>query len=369
MGFPTLRLTDEDKVRELVQKTTMTPPFRNDDIEIGSGGPRRNLGRSARRRRKKLLEIKQQLELVGSPRQDKPTRSEPNSARDSSAILPYDRNWTLPSVLETRKETQWNENDEKILLSQLGYIPGNVVRVAARVSDVACLKPTSDCISASSEFALNAPVVIQLYPLALRDQFERQAKGRINGRRCKGRKRKLGTLHDLQKGTNEQKEEDEQELTVGGALPENCSSNHHRNSEQAIVEPFPTIFWISHPVLRILISQLELSGFGAELEGRLQQDAVAQEKMNRAHKAYAQTRSAMMRPIDREQYMSETASASNWIRAALDEAKRGIAGIRNPRAVKCLHAHVAHHLAPGCCSGSVDNVIGHWVLEKLAEQS
>jgi hypothetical protein len=349
----------------------MTTPTLNKDIEIGSRGPRRNLGRSARRRRKKLLEIKQQLEVVGNPPQGESTRSETNGAQNPSAILPHDRNWTLPSVLETRKETQWNENDEKILLSQLGYIPGNVVRVAARVSDVACLKSFSDCLCATSEFAPNAPVVIQLYPLALRDQFERQAKGGINGRRCKGRKRKLNIEQDQQKDTSEQKEvqEDEQELAVDGALRENCSSTHPRSSEQAIVEPFPTIFWISHPVLRILISQLELSGFGAELEGRLQQDAVAQEKMNRAHKAYAQTRSAMMRPIDREQYMSETASASNWIRAALDETKRGIAGIRNPRAVKCLHAHVAHHLAPGCCSGSFDNVIGHWVLEKLAEQS
>jgi hypothetical protein len=46
---------------------------------------------------------------------------------------------------------------------------------------------------------------------------------------------------------------------------------------------------------------------------------------------------------------------------ALDDS-RGVAGIRNHAAVKCLHAHTAHYLA-----GCPDNVVGRWVVEKLRE--
>ena len=46
-------------------------------------------------------------------------------------------------------------------------------------------------------------------------------------------------------------------------------------------------------------------------------------------------------------------------------SERGVAGIRNRKAVKCLHAHLAHYLSGE--SGHEHNVIGKWVYERVDE--
>jgi hypothetical protein len=79
------------------------------------------------------------------------------------------------------------------------------------------------------------------------------------------------------------------------------------------------------------------------------------ETMSRAHRAYGEERQAMITENDRE-YISNR----GWDRA-LDTSK-GVAGIRNYGAVKCLHAHAAHFW-----SGCQDNVVGKWVSDEVAE--
>ncbi len=73
--------------------------------------------------------------------------------------------------------------------------------------------------------------------------------------------------------------------------------------------------------------------------------------MTEMHAAYASERWNMLTPKDKL-----VVEKKHWVRALRDV---GIAGIRNPASVKCLHTHYAHYLATG------QNLVGQWVHEAL----
>ncbi|MGA0123210.1 MAG: DUF501 domain-containing protein [Gaiellales bacterium] len=83
-------------------------------------------------------------------------------------------------------------------------------------------------------------------------------------------------------------------------------------------EPFPTAFWLSCPGLVQAVSRLEGAGGVRALERRL----AAEPELAASFDA-AMERHRALRPA----------------------YGLGIGGVRNPRAVKCLHAHVAFALA------------------------
>eukprot|EP00977_Amphora_coffeiformis_P012870 scaffold3267_cov142-Amphora_coffeaeformis.AAC.6 len=130
------------------------------------------------------------------------------------------------------------------------------------------------------------------------------------------------------------------------------------DSATEVLEPFPTLYWLTHPLLKIWVSKLGVNGWGVELEKRLQHDTAALERMKRAHLAYGQTRMQLVTPQDQTELQMR-----KWT-SALEEA-RGVAGIRNHAAVKCLHAHLAHYLSSD--AGSQDNVVGAWVVDAICE--
>ena len=75
--------------------------------------------------------------------------------------------------------------------------------------------------------------------------------------------------------------------------------------------------------------------------------------MKEAHQAYGEDRFSIITPED-----GEFIKSRRWD-SALD-ASRGVAGIRNPAAIKCLHAHAAHYW-----SGCSKNIVGQWVAEEV----
>jgi hypothetical protein len=77
------------------------------------------------------------------------------------------------------------------------------------------------------------------------------------------------------------------------------------------------------------------------------------ESMKKAHLAYGKERFSMITSQDRE-YLAKR----RWD-SALDMS-RGVAGIRNHSAIKCLHAHTAHFW-----SGCQENVVGQWVADEV----
>jgi len=103
--------------------------------------------------------------------------------------------------------------------------------------------------------------------------------------------------------------------------------------------PFPTTFWLACPLLRSAVGRLEADHRMVELNERLAEDDELQA-------AY-------------------TATAARYVafRDELGAPDAPLAGAPTaggmPRRVKCLHVHLAHHLATG------DNPIGSYVADAL----
>ncbi len=98
--------------------------------------------------------------------------------------------------------------------------------------------------------------------------------------------------------------------------------------------PFPTVFWLSCPVLRSRVGRLEADHAMVGLNARLE---------------------------DEPDLAAEYAGASERFIAFRDELGDPLPGDPSaggmPRYIKCLHVHAAHHLATG------DNPIGEWTVD------
>ena len=329
-------------------------------------GPKRNLGRAARRRRQKLMEIQRAEEQLlqnhhqqsssatqaSSEWEGEESVEDNNSSLDNqNQVIPSDRGIVWPGVEEHRNTADGNaswEKDASMLLSQLGYVPGNAIKVAARVSDVPLLQEYS-CHG-------EEPVVLQLYPIALRDEH---AGGKAK-RKFKQRKRKKQLRPQAQANAERTTHEVDSDA-VGATTNTNADPDQQTPCEEEddfVVEPFPTLYWLTHPLLRILVSKMELQGLGIQLEQQLTKDEDAMESIERANRAYGQERYDLLTSNDMD-YIQQR----NW-EGAFDP-NRGVAGIRNFASVKCLHAHAAHYLSNG--EGSQDNILGKWVIQEISK--
>jgi uncharacterized protein len=105
--------------------------------------------------------------------------------------------------------------------------------------------------------------------------------------------------------------------------------------------PFPTLYYLTHPVLTAAASRLESSGLMREMTERLQTDPQLAEAYRRAHKSYLAERDAI-------EPLGTTFSGGGM-----------------PDRVKCLHVLVAHSLA----KGPGVNPFGDEALAILAEES
>jgi uncharacterized protein len=104
------------------------------------------------------------------------------------------------------------------------------------------------------------------------------------------------------------------------------------NGEPAVVKtapklpdgtPFPTLFYLTHPVLTAAASRLETTGMMREMSLRLQVDDEVAAAYRRAH----------------ESYLAE--------RDAIESLGTTFSGGGMPDRVKCLHVLIAHSLAKG----------------------
>lgn len=104
--------------------------------------------------------------------------------------------------------------------------------------------------------------------------------------------------------------------------------------------PFPTLYYLTHPLLTAAASRLETTGLMREMTGRLQQDSELAVAYLRAHESYLAERDAI-EPLG-------TAFSAGGM----------------PDRVKCLHVLIAHSLAkgPGC------NPLGDEALALLATE-
>jgi uncharacterized protein len=87
--------------------------------------------------------------------------------------------------------------------------------------------------------------------------------------------------------------------------------------------PFPTLYYLTHPVLTAAASRLESSGMMRDMTERLQHDQELAAAYRRAH----------------ESYLAE--------RDAIEPLGTTFSGGGMPDRVKCLHVVIAHSLAKG----------------------
>lgn len=95
--------------------------------------------------------------------------------------------------------------------------------------------------------------------------------------------------------------------------------------------PFPTTFYLTHPVLTSAVSRLEAAGVMAEMNERLAQDDDLAAAHRSAHEAYLAERER----VGREAGTGEVPEIAHVSAGGL------------PERVKCLHALVGHALAAG----------------------
>ena len=87
--------------------------------------------------------------------------------------------------------------------------------------------------------------------------------------------------------------------------------------------PFPTLYYLTHPILTAAASRLETTGLMREMTERLKQDPALAAAYRRAHESYLAERDAI-------ESLGTTFSAGGM-----------------PDRVKCLHVLIAHSLAKG----------------------
>ena len=104
--------------------------------------------------------------------------------------------------------------------------------------------------------------------------------------------------------------------------------------------PFPTLYYLTHPVLTAAASRLESTGMMREMTERLGRDPELAADYRRAHESYLADRDAI-------EPLGTTVSAGGM-----------------PDRVKCLHVLIAHSLA----KGRGTNPLGDEALAALAAE-
>lgn len=118
---------------------------------------------------------------------------------------------------------------------------------------------------------------------------------------------------------------------------------------------FPTVFWLTCPLLHRAIGRLEAAGAVREYEERLVRDAELGAAMEAAHEAAAAHRLKLVPEQERLELERERPREARVL------AETGVAGMRGRSGVKCLHAHFADFLGRG------DNPIGADVLRRVLD--
>ena len=111
--------------------------------------------------------------------------------------------------------------------------------------------------------------------------------------------------------------------------------------------PFPTVFYLTHPVITSAVSRLEAEGTMYGMSDRFTEDPQLAEQYRAAHEHYLEQR----RRIGEEAGISEVPEIE------------GISAGGMPTRVKCLHVLVGHSLA----AGPGVNPLGDETLELISD--
>ncbi len=118
-------------------------------------------------------------------------------------------------------------------------------------------------------------------------------------------------------------------------------------------KPFPTIYWLSCPVIKEKIFELEDTGYIKELKQKKNQVDEFKNELNNAHGRYSWTRIKLLSENDLENAKKISEDLYKML------IKSGVAGIREKEGIKCLHGHYADYIVSG------NNPVGKEVAKKI----
>ncbi len=114
-------------------------------------------------------------------------------------------------------------------------------------------------------------------------------------------------------------------------------------------EIFPTLYWLSCPKRVEEVAQIESGGYVQKLENEIADDPGLKEEYGEAEERYLETQRSLLTGEDLD--FIEEKELENAL-------SRGIGGIKSDEHLKCLHLHLAHHLAG-------ENVLGRLIQERF----
>ncbi|MEM9414848.1 MAG: DUF501 domain-containing protein [Planctomycetota bacterium] len=114
-------------------------------------------------------------------------------------------------------------------------------------------------------------------------------------------------------------------------------TNHPLRTQGGVILPFPTMYWLIDPVACKRVADLERGGAVGEFERAIAEDEALLAGLHEDHRRYAAMRWALLTP--EEQQRAIDAGYAPTLR------DKGIGGIADFDRIKCLHLHLAHHLA------------------------
>lgn len=118
-------------------------------------------------------------------------------------------------------------------------------------------------------------------------------------------------------------------------------------------KPFPTLFWLIDPALKLRIDREEAAGAIAELQQQVNGSPALQAALARDHRRHIERRLSHLSAGEREQL-----EAGGMLAAVVE---RGIGGIADFSRIRCLHTWYAAHLVEA-------NSVGRW-LDRRWESS
>lgn len=116
---------------------------------------------------------------------------------------------------------------------------------------------------------------------------------------------------------------------------------------------FPTLYWLTCPYLKKVISHLEGQGMVSTIQEKVNNDPELAAVLEQNHRAHAKKRTALV-PDDVLE-----ALAKNYPNEYQVLTESGVGGNRSLEGVKCLHTHLADFLADH------ENIIGSHVYDML----
>lgn len=120
--------------------------------------------------------------------------------------------------------------------------------------------------------------------------------------------------------------------------------------------PFPTLYWLIDPVRCKRVADLERDGAVGALERTIAADESLRAGLQEDHRRYAAERWALLNS-DEQQHAIDAGFAPTL-------RDKGIGGIADFTRLKCLHLHLAHHLAERA-AGNGGTTVGRLIEARM----